>query len=237
MRLQKIIAQAGVASRREAERMILEGRIRLNGSIVTELGTKADPLEDSIEVDGREISSAEKKVYYLLNKPTGYVTTMRDPRGRPTVNDLMVSVSERVYPVGRLDYDTSGLLIMTNDGDLAHALAHPGKEIKKYYEAKVQGEAQEKDLNRLREGIRLDDGLTAPAVVTVLKTHGNKQWLEIVIHEGKNRQVRRMCDAIGLRVVKLQRLRLGTLELNDLPLGKFRKLTDKEVDGLKALVP
>ncbi len=187
MRLQKIIAQAGIASRREAERMILEGRVKINAVVVTELGTKADPLKDRIEVDGSAISSAEKKVYYLLNKPTGYVTTMRDPRGRPTVSDLMVAVSERVYPVGRLDYDTSGLLIMTNDGDLAHALAHPGKEIKKYYHAKVQGDIQEKDLNRLREGIKLDDGLTAPAGVKVLKKKGDKKWLEIVIHEGKNR--------------------------------------------------
>ncbi len=187
MRLQKIIAQAGIASRREAEKMILEGRVRVNDAVVRELGTKADPVKDIIEVDGRVISSAEKKVYYLLNKPTGYVTTMKDPRRRSTVSDLMAGVSERVYPVGRLDYDTSGLLIMTNDGDLAHVLSHPAKEIKKYYHVKVQGEGQEKDLNRLREGIKLDDGLTAPAGVKVLKKKRDKQWLEIVIHEGKNR--------------------------------------------------
>lgn len=235
IRLQKILAQAGVASRRAAEEMILAGRVRVNGKVITELGTKADPSEDRIEVDGKPITAVEKKVYYVLNKPVGYVSTMKDPQGRPSLADLTSGVKERVFPVGRLDYDTSGILIVTNDGELAHLLAHPKKEIDKFYKAKVRGVPTEKELEKLRKGILLDDGITAPARVRILSIHKNNAWLEIIIHEGRNRQVRRMCEAVGYPVLKLKRVRIGTLEAGELKPGELRRLTDKEIDKLKIL--
>lgn len=232
-RLQKILAHAGIASRREAEKMILSGRIKVNGQVVTEPGTKADPAIDRIEVDGRPISEAEKKVYYVLNKPRGYVTTMKDPQGRPSVIDLLGQINERTYPVGRLDYDTSGLLLITNDGELANALAHPRKEIEKCYLARLIGIPSEDVLKRLREGILLEDGMTAAAKVRVLEVKDNTSWVEIIIHEGRNRQIRRMCDAVNHKVVKLKRTRFGPLEMGDVRPGKLRELTIKEIRTLK----
>ncbi len=236
IRLQKVLAQAGVASRREAEKMILNGRIKVDGKVIKELGTKVDPEKNDIEVDDRSISKSEKKVYYLLNKPKGCVTTMKDPRGRPTVNDLLKDIDERVYPVGRLDYDTTGVLIITNDGELANALAHPKKEIDKYYHALVQGVPSNEALKRLRDGVQLEDGKTAPAKVRVLEIKGNKSWLEIIIHEGKNRQVKRMCEAISHKVLRLKRTRFGPLEVNDLAPGKIRALKDGEIEALKKAI-
>lgn len=236
LRLQKILAQAGVASRREAEKIILAGRVKVNGQTVRELGTKADPEKDLIQVDGQKLSLSEKKVYYLLNKPTGYVTTMKDPQGRKTVADLISSIQERVYPVGRLDYDTSGLLLITNDGDLANALAHPKKEIGKCYEARVLGIPSEESLSSLEKGILLDDGMTAPAKVDLIKKERTKASIEITIHEGRNRQVRRMFEAIGHKVIKLKRSRLGPISIGNLPLGKLRSLTSKEIESLKKLI-
>ncbi|MBE9503968.1 MAG: rRNA pseudouridine synthase [Proteobacteria bacterium] len=236
IRLQKVLAQAGVASRREAEKMILNGRIKVDGKVIKELGTKVDPEKNDIEVDDRSISKSEKKVYYLLNKPKGCVTTMKDPRGRLTVNDLLKDIDERVYPVGRLDYDTTGVLIITNDGELANALAHPKKEIDKYYHALVQGVPSNEALKRLREGVQLEDGKTAPAKIRVLEIKGNKSWLEIIIHEGKNRQVKRMCEAISHKVLRLKRTRFGPLEVNDLASGKIRALKDGEIEALKKAI-
>lgn len=236
IRLQKVLAQAGVASRREAEKMILNGRIKVDGKVIKELGTKVDPEKNDIEVDDRSISKSEKKVYYLLNKPKGCVTTMKDPRGRLTVNDLLKDIDERVYPVGRLDYDTTGVLIITNDGELANALAHPKKEIDKYYHALVQGVPSNEALKRLRDGVQLEDGKTAPAKIRVLEIKGNKSWLEIIIHEGKNRQVKRMCEAISHKVLRLKRTRFGPLEVNDLASGKIRTLKDREIEALKKAI-
>ncbi|MDH3975415.1 MAG: rRNA pseudouridine synthase [Deltaproteobacteria bacterium] len=236
IRLQKILARAGVASRREAEKIILSGKVKVNGKTVTELGTKADPEKDLIQVEGRKLSFAEKKVYYLLNKPTGYVTTMKDPRGRKTVADLLSSIEVRVYPVGRLDYDTSGLLIITNDGETANNLTHPKKEVDKRYEAKVKGIPSQEALSKLEKGIMLEDGMTAPARTRLLKKEGTRAWVEIIIHEGRNRQVRRMFEAIGHRVIKLKRVSLGPLKLGSLAPGKIRPLTAKERESLKALI-
>ena len=233
IRLQKVLAQAGVASRREAEKMILSGKVKVDGKVIKELGTKADPEKNDIEVDGRSISKAERKAYYLLNKPKGYVTTMRDPQGRRTVNDLLKDIDERVYPVGRLDYDTTGVLIITNDGELANALAHPKKEIEKCYHALVRGIPSNEALKRLREGVHLEDGKTAPARVKVLEIKGNTSWLEIIIHEGKNRQVKRMCEAVKHKVLKLKRTRFGPLELGDLRSGDLKELTRNEIKDLK----
>jgi len=236
IRLQKILAQAGIASRREAEKIITAGRVKVNGATITELGTKANPEKDLIQIDGNELSLSEKKVYYLLNKPTGYVTTMKDPQGRPTVAKLISLIKERVYPVGRLDYDTSGLLLITNDGNLANAMTHPKKEIDKCYEVKVAGIPSKEALIKLQKGIMLDDGMTAPARVRILKKEGTRAWLEIIIHEGRNRQVRRMCEAIGHKVIKLKRVRFGPLTLANTVPGKVRKLTQDELNKLRDLI-
>lgn len=235
IRLQKVLAEAGVASRREAERMITGGRVKVNGTVVTELGKKADPERDKIEVDGKPLSRPEKKVYYILNKPTGYVTTIKDPEGRPTVADLIGDIRERVYPVGRLDYDTSGILLITNDGELANALAHPAGEVEKCYNVKVKGVPGKDVIERLAKGVMLEDGKTAPARVKILKTHKNNTWLEVIIHEGRKRQVRRMCEAVGHRVLKLKRVRFGPLALGDIGPGKIRELDSRELKRLKEL--
>jgi len=232
VRIQKIIASAGLASRRAADKMVLEGRVKLNGIVVTEPGVKADPHKDKIEVDGKTLSKTEDKTYYMLNKPTGYITTLSDPQGRKTVKDLMGGINQRLYPVGRLDYDTSGLLILTNDGLLANALAHPGKEIEKRYQAKVRGVPSGKALATLRDGILLDDGMTYPAKVRITKIYNDNAWLEISIHEGRNRQVRRMFEAVGHTVLKLKRVRFGDLTLRGLKPGETRELTVDEVNQL-----
>ena len=213
--------------------MILEGRVKVNGVVVTELGSSADPGRDRIEVDGRPIPRRERKVYYILNKPTGYVTTMHDPQGRPTVAELTKEVRERIFPVGRLDYDTSGLIVITNDGELANALAHPRRKVDKRYHVKVKGVPEGKAIERLAKGVILEDGITAPARVRILKIHKNNAWLEIIIHEGRKRQVRRMCEAVGHRVLKLKRVGIGPITLGDLKPGEMRKLTEGEVMALK----
>lgn len=238
-RLQKVIAQAGIASRRHAEQMILDGRVQVNGEKVVALGTKVLP-EDRILVDGREINATrETHDYYLLHKPTAYITSAKDPQGRRTVMDLMLKVKQRVYPVGRLDYDTSGLLVLTNDGELAHRLMHPSYGVEKTYQVEVEGTVPPQALLRLEKGIELEDGKTAPAQVRVIsrKGQGSFQRLEITIHEGRNRQVRRMFEAIGYPVVTLKRIRFGPLQLEaDLSMGKYRSLTDKEVNQLRQAV-
>ena len=232
MRLQKYMAKCGVASRRRSESIILEGRVKVNGETVRELGRKVSP-EDFIEVDGKPIRE-EKKVYILLNKPVGYISTVDDPRGRRTVLDLVADVKERVYPVGRLDYDTSGLLILTNDGELTYKLTHPSFEVKKTYLVEVEGKPG-KELARLEKGVMLSDGMTAPAAVAEVKTGKNSTSFLLTIHEGRNRQVRRMCEAIGYPVKSLKRIKFAFLELGDLPEGRYRYLTEKEIKMLQSL--
>lgn len=235
-RLQKIMAAAGVASRRAAEEMIAAGRVTLNGKLVTEQGTKADPERDAICVDGKPLKRAERLQYFVLNKPKGYVTTVSDPEGRRTVMELMRGCSERVYPVGRLDYASEGLLLMTNDGALAQRLMKAGSDVPKTYHVKISGKPNERAIERLRVGvsIELDDGRqvkTSPAKIRLLEDAANP-WYEVVLIEGRNRQIRRMFQKVGFLVEKIKRVKLGPLML-DVPTGKFRALTEKEVEGLK----
>src|SRR5215470_7689434 len=231
-RLQKILAAAGVASRRKAEEIITAGRVTINGAVVTELGTKADPAADKIAVDGKPLRVAERHLYLLLHKPKGYVTTVSDPEGRPTVMDLVGSVAARVYPVGRLDYASEGLLLLTNDGDLAQKLARAGEHMPKTYYVKISGRPDEKGIDRLRRGITitLEDGRrvkTAPAKIRLIENSANP-WYEVVLIEGRNRQIRRMFQAVGFLVEKIRRVQFGPLRL-DVPNGKFRPLTENEV--------
>lgn len=232
-RLHKFMARAGVASRRQCEELIARGRVKVNGKIVTVPGLKIDPVKDRVEVDGCVLSKPEKKVYLLLNKPAGYVTTVKDPRGRAKVTDLLSGVKQRVYPVGRLDYDTEGLLLLTNDGDLAYALTHPRHEVPKTYLARVQGVPAPEKLKELAGGVLLEDGPTAPARVRLVGDKGGNGLLEITIHEGRNRQVRRMCERIGHPVLALRRVRIGPLELGGMKPGQYRHLTFREVARLR----
>jgi len=234
-RLQKILAHAGIASRREAETIIVSGRVAVNGRVVTELGSKADPYSDRITLDGKPIRIESKKVYILLNKPAGYVTTMKDPQGRPVVKDLLTGVKERIYPVGRLDYNTEGLLLLTNDGELTNRLAHPRHEVEKEYMVRVQGRVLPDQIKLLTEGVDLDDGLSAPAVVKPISESENNTWISISIHEGRYRQVRRMCEAVGLNVVRLKRTRYAFLETGELKVAEYRHLSAGEVSRLYAI--
>lgn len=233
-RLQKILAAAGIASRREAEKIIIAGRVRVNGKVVKELGSKYDASKVKISVDGKSIV-AEHKVYYLFYKPRGVVTTMSDPQNRRSIADFVQNLPERVFPVGRLDYNTEGLLLLTNDGALAQALMHPSHEVNKTYLVKVPGIVPQEKLDVLRIGVKLEDGMTAPAVVN-LRDYDHERGFtlfDITIHEGRNRQIRRMCDAIGFPVRDLKRVRLGSLQLSNLGRGKFRELSADELSQLK----
>jgi len=231
-RLQKILARAGIASRRKAEELIVAGRVRVNGRIVQELGTRADPEKDKIEVDGRRIV-AEKPVYLLLHKPRGVVSTLSDPQGRPTIRDLVQNVPARVFPVGRLDYHTSGALFLTNDGDFADALLHPRRDVPKTYVVKVAGRMKEEDLVRWAEGVELEDGKTRPAEVRLLRHEGDKTWFEITIYEGRNQQIRRMGEATGFRVMRLARIAFADISTERLPPGAIRELTRDELKTLR----
>jgi len=236
-RLQKIIAAAGIASRRKAEELITAGRVQVNGQVVTELGSKADPETDHVRVNGKLLHRAQRHVYLLLNKPKGYVTTMSDPENRPTVMDLIRGVKGRVYPVGRLDYASEGLLLLTNDGELAYRLMKAASHVPKTYVVKVAGTPKEDVLGKLRAGVSIatDEGKrvrTGPAQVRVVKEAANP-WYEITLVEGRNRQIRRMFEAVGHHVEKIKRVRYGPLTL-DVPPGEFRPLTLKEIDRLKS---
>lgn len=234
-RLQKILSAAGIASRRAAEELIIAGRVTVNGKVVIELGSRADPAQDRITVDGKAVRSEGIRSYIVLNKPVGYVTTLKDPQGRPVVTDLLKGITERVYPVGRLDYNTEGVLLLTNDGELANRLAHPHHEVEKEYMVRVRGGVAPEQLQLLSAGVDLEDGRSAPAVVKTVRESENNTWISITIHEGRYRQVRRMCEAVGLSVVRLKRSRYGLLETGDMKPGEFRYLTQVEVDGLRAL--
>lgn len=235
-RLQKFLARAGVASRRTSEELITQGKVKVNGQIVTVMGVKIDPAKDVIEVEGKKVKPEEKKVYILLNKPAGYVTTLRDPQKRPKVIDLLKDVKERIYPVGRLDFDTEGLLLLTNDGELTYALTHPKHEIGKTYLALVKGTPDRDKLKRFQRGLRLADGVTAPAKVRLLKKGKIGTLLEITIYEGRNRQIRRMCETIGHPVLELKRIKMGFLDLKGVETGKYRYLTGEEIKKLKKLL-
>ena len=232
-RLQKVLAHAGVASRRAAEKLIAAGRVTVNGSIVAELGTKVDPDRDAIKVDGKRIGAARRVPTYLaFHKPRGVVTTPSDPEGRPTVRDFLTGVPVRVYPVGRLDYDSEGLLLLTDDGALARDLMHPSSGVEKTYRAKVRGFPEPETLRRLARGIQLEGRRTGPARVRVVEA-GSNPWLELVLSEGRNRQVRKMLQAVGHPVQKLRRIRYGGVDLGRLPAGGLRPLRPAEVERLK----
>lgn len=233
-RLQKFLAECGVASRRKSEELIRQGRVSVNGTIVTTLGTKVSD-SDSIQVDGKEISQREKKVYVMLNKPVGYVTTVKDQFSRKTVIDLVSEVKERIYPVGRLDYDTSGLLLLTNDGEFAYKLTHPKHEINKTYIAELDGVIDEHDVKRFKQGIRIGSYITAPANIKIIKKYKDRCKVKITIHEGKNRQVRKMCEAVGHPVIALKRIAIGNLKLDGLKEGKWRFLKYEEIKELTQL--
>jgi len=232
-RLQKVLARAGVASRRASEELILAGRVRVNGRVVTELGTKVDPHKDRVEVDGKRLV-AEKPVYYLVNKPREMVTTLDDPEGRATIGDVLRRIPERVVPVGRLDYHTSGALLCTNDGDMIDALLRPQSGVPKVYAVKFQGHLNVPELDALRNGVVLDDGYkTKPAELFVLREERNNTWVQMTLTEGKNRQIHRMGDAIGRRVMRLSRQSFAGLSIDGLRPGEYRELKREELQQLK----
>ena len=232
-RLQKYLANCGIASRRKCEEYILQGKVKVNGQTVTELGVKVNSEKDTIQFENKEVKQNTKNIYILLNKPIGYVTTSDEQFGRDMVLDL-VKVKERIVPVGRLDMYTSGALILTNDGDFVYKITHPKHEVDKTYTVTVKGIVQANEVEQLRQGVQIEDYITKPAKVKILKTDAEKNIsrLEITIHEGKNRQVRKMCEAVGRKVLALHRSKIGNIGVKDLELGKWRYLTTKEINEL-----
>lgn len=233
-RLQKFMASCGVASRRKCEEIILAGKVKVNGTLVRELGVKVDPSKDKVEYEGKVINKEENKVYIMLNKPEGYITSVKDEKGRKTILDI-VKVKERIYPVGRLDYDSSGLLILTNDGDMYNKIIHPRVEITKKYIVVVEGEFKERELKKFRSGVDIGGYITAPAEIKVLKFEDNKTTIEVGIHEGKNRQIRRMCSALNHNVLALKRVAVGNIKLGKLRRGEYRSLTKEELNYIREL--
>ena len=234
MRLQKFLARAGIASRRGSENLMTAGRVKVNGEVVTELGSKVDPHLDSVEVDGVLVEWGAKPVSLILNKPAGYVTTMNDPQGRPCVAELVpIEDHPGLYPVGRLDRATRGLLLFTTDGELGHGLLHPSHHVHKTYLARVAGLPTKSDISQLAQGIKLDDGMTAPAEVVLRESDDNTSLLQMTIHEGRYRQVRRMCSAIRHECIDLQRISFGPLTLGNIDEGQWRYLTEKETEALQ----
>jgi 23S rRNA pseudouridine2605 synthase len=232
IRLQKYLADAGVASRRKCEELISQGRVEVDGKVVTEPGSKVEGTEE-IKVDGKLIGPGHKKVYILMNKPVGYISSAKDQFSRKTVVDLADTVKERIYPVGRLDYDTSGLIILTNDGEFANLLMHPRHEVRKVYRAVIRGMMSEQDIERLEKGVDIGGYVTAPAKVSVIRASKDNSTVDIEIHEGKNRQVRKMFEAVGHPVRNLKRTAIGTLTLSELEEGQWRHLSKNEVEMLK----
>jgi len=236
MRLNKYIASCGVASRRGADALIVQGRVTVNGRVVDTVCVDINPDTDTVAVDGTLLSLADKKVYIMLNKPAGVLSTCRDDRGRKTVLDLVGDVGVRLYPVGRLDYDTEGLLLLTNDGDFAYRCTHPRHEVNKTYVALVHGPLDEQVIRLLESGVMLDGIKTAPAVINVLQRAGKETRLEITIHEGRNRQIKRMFETAGCHVMALKRVSFGSLSLGDLPAGSWRYLSEMELKTMKMQV-
>lgn len=237
-RLQKILARAGLASRREAERWIVDGRVTVNGAVIRRLGTQADPSKDSIKVDGKRIKPAAGRLYYAFHKPPGVIMTLNDPEGRPDLTPYLTGLGEkrRLFPVGRLDYNTTGLLLLTNDGEFALRMTHPRYGLKKIYRAKLSACPSSQELDRLRKGVRLEDGMSAPAHARVVAKLKKNAWVEIEVQEGRKREVRRLFEALGYFVEKLIRTRVGSVSLGTLPIGKLRPLSRSEVDSLKRAV-
>ena len=235
-RLQKILSEMGLASRRRAEELILQGRVTVNGQVAA-IGMKADPERDYIKVEGKLVAGPPRKglqkAYLMFYKPRGVVTTLSDPEGRPTVKDFLKQVKYRVYPVGRLDYDSEGLLLLTNDGDFAQGVLHPSRQIPKTYLVKVKGTIEEAKLEKLRRGVRLEDGITLPSRTRKLRQSENNSWIEITIYEGRNRQVRRMIEQVGHPVLKLKRVGINGLKLKDLKPGEVRPLRPDELETIK----
>jgi len=231
-RIHKILSEMGIASRRKAEDFIKEGRVTVSGRVAT-IGMKADPAREHIKVDGKLLTKFEPKVYMIFHKPRNVVTSLHDPRGRLTVKDFLKDVRYRVFPVGRLDYDSEGMLFITNDGDFAHSVLHPSKKISKTYLVKVKGVLEEEKITKLRKGIKLKDRMTAPAMVKKIRKAENNSWLEITIHEGRKRQIRRMLEIIGHPVLKLKRIRINGVELGGLEPGDIRYLTSEEINRIK----
>ena len=234
VRLQKYLSMSGVSSRRAGEQLIKTGRVKVNGATITEMGVTVDPAKDLVEVDGRTVKAKVQDDYVLLYKPVGYVTTVKDEFGRPTVKDLVAEAKVRLYPVGRLDMDTSGLLLMTNDGELANRLTHPSYGVEKEYLARIHDQPDAKALKALAAGVMLDDGITAPASVRLIKAGRPTSIVSLTIKEGRNRQVRRMLEAVGHPVVSLKRVRFGPLTLAGMQEGGWRRLTVQEVAALKS---
>lgn len=233
VRLQKYIAMCGKASRRAAEQMIADGRVKVNGKRISEMGVKVEIGADTVSVDGEEISAVKKKYYIMLNKPAGYLSTVSDDFDRPTVIDLLSEeIKTRIFPVGRLDFETEGLLLMTNDGDFAYRVTHPKFELGKTYIATVGSGLTIAGINKLRRGVRLEEFKTSPAEVELLDSDANGAVVKITIHEGKNRQVRRMFEAVGCRVLSLRRVSIGKVEIGNLPEGRWRYLTSHEINYL-----
>ncbi|MGP0594536.1 pseudouridine synthase [Nitrospira sp. T9] len=236
VRLQKIIARSGVASRRKAEELIQHGLVTVNGETVMTLGTKVDPAVDHIKVEGRHLKSRPPDMFLMLNKPVGYISTLHDPAGRPTIKALVPKPSIRLFPVGRLDYDSEGLLLLTNNGDIAQACLHPAHHVHKTYLVKIKGILEEPEIQKLRHGLMLEDGPTAPAKVKKAGKAAANSWVEITIHEGRKHQVKRMFEQIGHPVIRLKRVQFGPLNLGTLPPGQTRYLTDKEANDLRHLL-
>jgi len=234
MRINKYLSQAGICSRRKADELVLNGNVKVNGAVMKEPGYDVEE-GDKVTVNGKLVEGAEDYVYYLLNKPTGYVTTVSDEYDRPTVVDLLTDVSERIFPVGRLDYNTSGAIIMTNDGSLSYHITHPKHEVMKTYHALVAGNVSKEKLWKLRNGVDIGGYVTKPARVSPIRESKNSTILEISIHEGKNRQVRKMCKAIGNPVQELHRVAIGEVKLGHLKEGAYRKLNPFEIEYLKSL--
>lgn len=235
IRLQKFLANSGICSRRAAEKLIIDGKISVNGIVVTELGTKVQPEKDIIEYNGKKVNVQEKRVYILLNKPIGYVTTVKEQFGRPTVMDLIKDVGVNVVPVGRLDMYTSGAIILTNDGDFVYTVTHPKNEIEKTYNATVKGIFTNEDAKKIENGVKIEDYVSGKAKVKILKIDETKNIsrVQITIHEGKNREVRKMCESVGKSVISLHRTRIGNVNVKDLKLGTWRFLKEAEIDELK----
>lgn len=231
MRLQKYLADCGVASRRKSEEFILQGLVKVNGKVVTQLGTKVETDRDKVEFDGNIVKTKKSKIYILLNKPSGYISATKDQFDNPSVLHL-VNIKERIFPVGRLDKDTTGALILTNDGDFSYALTHPKKEVNKTYIAEVVGRPTDEEMRVFMKGIYIDGKKTSPARIRIVKETKKNSIVEIIIHEGRNRQVKKMCEEIGHKVVTLHRQAVGTINVDGLLEGKWRYLTDKEIEKL-----
>ena len=233
IRIQKVIAEAGISSRRAAERLLQQGRIVVNGQVINELGTKVDPARDHIRVDGKLIPHSQPKVYMMLHKPQGCVSTLNDPEGRRTIKDFFHASSLRLYPVGRLDFNTEGLILLTNDGDFAAQLLHPRSHVPRTYVAKISGILTDQIMAQLRKGVALEDGVTAPCRINKLKKLSTNSWLEITLFEGKKRQIRRMMESVGCSVIRLRRIGFGSLRIGTLPPGQSRPLETGELRELR----